>query len=152
MSGVETKTGENHFFFIRGIGVFEVMTGSEKVRIQILITQGFTVKFVGDKCKLFPTFSIPLINKKSDQTGMTREEENGVLEKQYMISKESEHEKFKTEFLNEHLENLNLSTNEPDWNVLILQAMSFKEYQDNLQLPNCPYINTAHIDQTKFQS
>uniref|UniRef100_A0A251UHJ1 Putative ARID DNA-binding domain, Zinc finger, CCHC-type n=1 Tax=Helianthus annuus TaxID=4232 RepID=A0A251UHJ1_HELAN len=82
MSGVETKTGENQFFFIRGIGVVEVMSGSEKVRIQSvfytpdidrnllsldqLITQGFTVKFIGDKCKLFPTFSIPLINKKSD--------------------------------------------------------------------------------------
>ncbi|KAF5769163.1 hypothetical protein HanXRQr2_Chr14g0645061 [Helianthus annuus] len=144
MSSVETMTGENQFFFIRGIGVVEVITGSAKVRVQSvfytpdidrnvlsldqLITQGFTVKFMGDKCKLFPTFSVPLINKRNDQTGMTREEEIGKLEKQFMMSKDSEHEKYKSEFLNEYFENLNISTNEPDWNVLILQAMSFKEF------------------------
>ncbi|MFS7928800.1 hypothetical protein Hanom_Chr04g00324981 [Helianthus anomalus] len=61
---------------------------------------------------------------------MTREDEIGKLEKQVMISRDSEHEKFKTEFLNEYFESLNISTNEPDWNVLILQAMSFKEFQD----------------------
>ncbi|KAJ0578096.1 putative transcription factor & chromatin remodeling ARID family [Helianthus annuus] len=136
ISSVETMTGENQFFFIRGIGVVEVITGSEKVRVQSvfytpdidrnvlsldqLITQGFTVKFMGDKCKLFPTFSVPLINKRNDQTGMIREEEIGKLEKQFMMSKDLEHEKYKSEFL----------TNEPDWNVLILQAMSFKEFQD----------------------
>ncbi|MFS7943948.1 hypothetical protein Hanom_Chr06g00506271 [Helianthus anomalus] len=47
-----------------------------------------------------------------------------------MISKDSEHERYKSEFLNEYFENLNISTNEPDWNVLILQAMSFINFQD----------------------
>ncbi|MFS8012428.1 hypothetical protein Hanom_Chr14g01320741 [Helianthus anomalus] len=47
-----------------------------------------------------------------------------------MISKDSEHERYKYEFLNEYFENLNISTNEPDWNVLILQAMSFTDFQD----------------------
>ncbi|MFS7928795.1 hypothetical protein Hanom_Chr04g00324911 [Helianthus anomalus] len=61
---------------------------------------------------------------------MTREDEIGKLEKQFMISRDSEHEKFKTEFLNEYFESLNISTNKPDWNILILQAMSFKEFQD----------------------
>ncbi|MFS7906514.1 hypothetical protein Hanom_Chr01g00060121 [Helianthus anomalus] len=67
-----------------------------------------------DKCKLFPTFSVPLINKRNDQTGMTREEEIGKLEKQFMMSKDSEHEKFKSEFFNEYFESLNISTNELD--------------------------------------
>ncbi|MFS7943947.1 hypothetical protein Hanom_Chr06g00506261 [Helianthus anomalus] len=81
-------TGESLFFFIRGIGVVEVITGSEKIRVQSvfytqdidsnvlsldqLITQGFTVRFMVDKCKAFPTFSVPLINKRNDHTGMTR--------------------------------------------------------------------------------
>ncbi|MFS7934596.1 hypothetical protein Hanom_Chr05g00393431 [Helianthus anomalus] len=47
-----------------------------------------------------------------------------------MFSKNSDYEKFKSEFLNEYFENLNISTTEPDWNILILQAMSFKDFQD----------------------
>ncbi|KAJ0799086.1 putative transcription factor & chromatin remodeling ARID family [Helianthus annuus] len=53
-----------------------------------------------------------------------------------MISKDSVHEKFKSEFLNECFENLNISANEPDWNILILQAMSFKDFQDCKDLLN----------------
>ncbi|KAJ0528166.1 putative transcription factor interactor and regulator CCHC(Zn) family [Helianthus annuus] len=95
-----------------------------------LIIQGFTVKFNGDKCKLFPTFSVPLINKISNITRMTKEDEVGMLEKQSVMSRETDHEKFKTEFLNDYFESLNMSTNEPDWNVLILQATPFKEFRD----------------------
>ncbi|KAF5811138.1 putative transcription factor & chromatin remodeling ARID family [Helianthus annuus] len=63
---------------------------------------------------------------------MTNEEEIGMLEKQSMMSmsNESEFAKFKTEFLNEYFENLNVSSNEPDWNIMILQSMQFKEFQD----------------------
>ncbi|KAM0070257.1 putative transcription factor & chromatin remodeling ARID family [Helianthus debilis subsp. tardiflorus] len=61
---------------------------------------------------------------------MTREEEVGMLEKESVISRETEHERFKTEFLNDYFESLNVSMNEPEWNVLILQAMSFKEFND----------------------
>ncbi|KAJ0821234.1 putative transcription factor & chromatin remodeling ARID family [Helianthus annuus] len=85
---------------------------------------------MGDKCKLFPTFSVPLDNRRNGHTGMTREEEIGELEKQYVIGKGHEHEKYKTDFLNEYFEKLNISTNEPDWNILILQAMSFKDFKD----------------------
>ncbi|KAJ0603158.1 putative deacetoxyvindoline 4-hydroxylase [Helianthus annuus] len=92
--------------------------------------QGFTVKFMGDVCKIFPTFSVPIYNKRNNHTGLTKEEEIGELEKQYVVSKNSDHEKFKTEFLNEYFENLNISTNEPDWNILISQAMVFKDFQD----------------------
>ncbi|KAL9992077.1 putative transcription factor & chromatin remodeling ARID family [Helianthus debilis subsp. tardiflorus] len=146
MSHVETVTGENHFFFIRGIGVVDVISGSEKIRIQSvfyttdidrnvlsfdqLITHGYTIRFMGDKCKLYPTFSVPLNNRRNSHTGMTREEEIGELEKQNVIGKGHEHEKYKTDFLNEYIEKLNISTNEPDWNILILQAMSFKDFKD----------------------
>ncbi|KAJ0629847.1 putative transcription factor interactor and regulator CCHC(Zn) family [Helianthus annuus] len=141
MSHVETKTGENHFFFIRGVGVVDVVSGSEKIRIQSvlyttdidrnvlsydqLITQGFTVKFMGDRCKIYPTFSIPINNKRNSHSGMTREEELGELEKQSVIEKGHEHEKYKTDFLNDYFEKLNLSASEPDWNILILQAMKW---------------------------
>ncbi|KAJ0441141.1 putative transcription factor interactor and regulator CCHC(Zn) family [Helianthus annuus] len=147
MSHVETKTGENHFFFIRGVGVVDVMSGSEMIRIQSvlyttdidrnilsydqLITQGYTVKFIGDKCKLYPTFSVPINNKRNSHSGMTREEEMGELEKQSVINKGQEHEKFKTDFLNDYFEKLNISaSSEPDWNILILQAMKFNNFND----------------------
>ncbi|KAJ0532040.1 putative transcription factor & chromatin remodeling ARID family [Helianthus annuus] len=146
MSYVETITAENHFFFVRGIGVVDVISGPEKIRVQSvfytsdidinvlsfdqLITQGFTVKFIGDKCKLFPTFSVPLNNRRNGHTGLIREEEIGELEKQYVIGKGHEHEKYKSDFLNEYFEKLNITTNEPDWNILILQVMSFKDFKD----------------------
>ncbi|KAJ0814189.1 putative transcription factor & chromatin remodeling ARID family [Helianthus annuus] len=47
-----------------------------------------------------------------------------------MIKSESDYVAFKTDYLNQYFKNLNLSSKEPDWNVLILQAMSFKEFQD----------------------
>ncbi|KAM0054396.1 putative transcription factor & chromatin remodeling ARID family [Helianthus debilis subsp. tardiflorus] len=61
---------------------------------------------------------------------MTKEEEIGILEKQTMMSKEFEFMKFKTDFLNEYFEKLNVSSNEPDWNIMILQSMKFKEFLD----------------------
>ncbi|KAJ0516382.1 putative transcription factor interactor and regulator CCHC(Zn) family [Helianthus annuus] len=144
--GVETNTGENHVYFIRGIGAVDVVSGNEKFRIQSvyytpeldrnilsldqLIIQGFTVKFNGERCKLFPTFSTPLMNKKNNITGLTREDEIGSREKQLIIEKESEHETFKSDYLNDYFEKLNLTSNEPDWNVMILQSMKFKEFLD----------------------
>ncbi|KAM0011241.1 hypothetical protein Hdeb2414_s0065g00766301 [Helianthus debilis subsp. tardiflorus] len=146
MFGVETKTCENNFLFIRGIGVVEVMTGNEKLRTQSvfytpeldrnilsldqLIIQGYTDKFTGDKCRIYPTFSVPVINRKNEIFGLTREDEIGIREKESIIKSEPDHEAFKTDYLNQYFENLNLPSNEPDWNVLILQAMSFKEFQD----------------------
>ncbi|MFS7979150.1 hypothetical protein Hanom_Chr10g00924021 [Helianthus anomalus] len=61
---------------------------------------------------------------------MTREEEVGMLEKQSVMNNESDFVKYKTKFLNEYFENLDVSSNEPDWNVMILQSMQFKEFQD----------------------
>ncbi|KAJ0462637.1 putative transcription factor & chromatin remodeling ARID family [Helianthus annuus] len=148
MFGVETNTGENNFFFIRGIGAVDVVsgTGNEKFRIQSvyytpeldrnvlsldqLVIQGFTVQFNGEKCKIFPTFSAPIMNKKNNITGLTREDEIGSREKQSIINRESYHEMFKSDYLNDYFEKLNLSSNEPDWNIMILQAMKFNEFQD----------------------
>ncbi|KAJ0452581.1 putative transcription factor interactor and regulator CCHC(Zn) family [Helianthus annuus] len=66
MFGVETNTGENHVYFIRGIGAVDVTSGSEKFRIQgvyytpeldrnvlsldQVIIQGYTVKINGERC------------------------------------------------------------------------------------------------------
>ncbi|KAJ0583015.1 putative transcription factor & chromatin remodeling ARID family [Helianthus annuus] len=122
------------------------MTGSEKIRIQSvsytpdidrnvlsldqLITQGYTVKYSGENCKIYPTFSVPVINRKNDISGRTREDEIGIREKETVLRSESEYETFKTEYLNQYFESLNISSEEPDWNVMILQAMSFKDFQD----------------------
>ncbi|KAJ0447789.1 putative transcription factor interactor and regulator ARID family [Helianthus annuus] len=146
MSHVETKTGENHFFFVRGVGIVDVMSGSENMRIQSvlyttdidrnilsydqLITQGFTVKFMGERCKIYPTFSVPINNKRNSHSGMTKEEELGESEKQCVLAKGNEHEKYRADFLNDYFEKLNLSASEPDWNILILQAMKFNNFGD----------------------
>ncbi|KAM0065752.1 hypothetical protein Hdeb2414_s0003g00118211 [Helianthus debilis subsp. tardiflorus] len=146
---VETNTGECNFYFIKGIDVVEMISGSEKLRIQSvfytpdiddidwnvlsfdqLITQGYTVKFMGDKCKIYLTFSIPTIDKRNDTTCYSREDEVGNIEKEEMLRSETEYEKFKNYYLNSYFESLNVSSEEPDWNVMILQAMSFNEFQD----------------------
>ncbi|KAJ0953707.1 putative transcription factor interactor and regulator CCHC(Zn) family [Helianthus annuus] len=171
MNDVETKTGENQFYFIRGIGVVDVISGTEKTRIQSvfytqdidrnvlsfdqLIIQGFTVKFTGDKCKLFPTFSVPLINIRSVISGMSKEEEPGQMEKQTLIHKESEFLKYKTNFLNDYFEKLEISSNESDWNIMILQTMKFKDFLDCTALLNMmddgDYVRKyKFILQTKF--
>ncbi|KAM0012227.1 putative transcription factor & chromatin remodeling ARID family [Helianthus debilis subsp. tardiflorus] len=53
-----------------------------------------------------------------------------MKEKQSIINKESEHDEYETDYLNNYFGNLNLSSDEPDWNIMILQAMKFKEFQD----------------------
>ncbi|KAJ0692906.1 putative transcription factor & chromatin remodeling ARID family [Helianthus annuus] len=99
-----------------------------------LVIQGFTVKFNGEKCKIFPTFSFstPIMNKKNNIISLTREDEIGPKEKQsiIIIDRESDHETFKSDYLNDYFEKLNLPSNEPDWNIMILQVMKFNEFQD----------------------
>ncbi|KAF5753783.1 putative transcription factor interactor and regulator CCHC(Zn) family [Helianthus annuus] len=172
MKGVESNTGENQFYFIRGIGVTEVILGIERIRIQSvfysqdidrnvlsydqLITQGFTVKFSGDKCKLYPTFSVPLINGIDAKSGLTKEEEMGILEKQKVMNKEEEFMAFKNDYLNSYFEKLEISSNEPDWNVMILQILKFKDFLDCKALLDMmddeEYIGKyKYILQTKFE-
>ncbi|KAJ0614189.1 putative transcription factor & chromatin remodeling ARID family [Helianthus annuus] len=70
------------------------------------------------------------MNEKNDISGFTKEDEIGNREKETVLKSEPEYENFKTEYLNQYFESLNISSNEPDWNVLIFQAMSFKDFQD----------------------
>ncbi|KAJ0880397.1 putative transcription factor interactor and regulator CCHC(Zn) family [Helianthus annuus] len=143
---VETNTGECNFYFIQGIGVVEMISRVEKLRMQSvfytpdidrnvlsfdqLITQGYTVKFMGDKCKIYPTFSIPTIDKRYDSACYSKENEVGNKEKEEILRSETEYEKFKNDYLNSYFESLNITSEEPDWNVMILQAMTFNEFQD----------------------
>ncbi|KAM0016827.1 putative transcription factor & chromatin remodeling ARID family [Helianthus debilis subsp. tardiflorus] len=53
-----------------------------------------------------------------------------MMEKESIINKGSDHDGYKTDYLNNYFENLNLSSNEPDWNIMILQAMQFNDFQD----------------------
>ncbi|KAF5771273.1 putative transcription factor interactor and regulator CCHC(Zn) family [Helianthus annuus] len=95
--GVETNSGENEFLFMRGIGVVEVKSNNERLLIQSVIytpeldrnvlsmnqltLQGFTVKRVGDTCKIFPMFSSPIINTVNEITGLSKEDELGLKRK-----------------------------------------------------------------------
>ncbi|KAF5780513.1 putative transcription factor interactor and regulator CCHC(Zn) family [Helianthus annuus] len=121
-----------------------------------LITQGFTVKFSGDKCKLYPTFSVPLINGIDAKSGLTKEEEMGILEKQKVMNKEEEFMAFKNDCLNSYFEKLEISSNEPDWNVMILQTLKFKDFLDCKALLDMmddeEYIRKyKYVLQTKFE-
>ncbi|MFS8024280.1 putative transcription factor & chromatin remodeling ARID family [Helianthus anomalus] len=46
-----------------------------------------------------------------------------------VLKSDLEYENFKTKYLNQYFESLNISSIEPDWNILILQA-SLKNFQD----------------------
>ncbi|KAJ0853686.1 putative transcription factor interactor and regulator CCHC(Zn) family [Helianthus annuus] len=144
MVGVETKTGEDNFLFIRGVGVVEVKSGNESLRIQSvfytpeldrnvlsldqLVLQGYTVKMNGEKCKIYSMFSALVSNTKNEITGLTKEDELGMKEKQKVISHSSVNEEYKANYLNSYFENLHLSSLKPDWNVMILQAMEFHDF------------------------
>ncbi|KAJ0798694.1 putative transcription factor interactor and regulator CCHC(Zn) family [Helianthus annuus] len=126
MNGVELNTGENQFYFIRGIGVVEVISEIEKIRIKV--------------CKIWAN----------------KGRRNGILEKQKMMNKETEFMAFKTNYLNNYFENLEISSNEPDWNVMILQTMEFKDFLDCKALLDMmdddEYIGKyKYILQTKFE-
>ncbi|KAM0068915.1 putative transcription factor & chromatin remodeling ARID family [Helianthus debilis subsp. tardiflorus] len=63
-------------------------------------------------------------------SGMSKEEEMGEMEKQTLMEKESEFMKYKTNFLNDYFEKLEISSNKLDWNIMILQTMNFKDFLD----------------------
>ncbi|XP_035836248.1 uncharacterized protein LOC110891416 isoform X1 [Helianthus annuus] len=147
MMGVETRSGMNNFLFIRGVGSVDLKTGNETLNIQSvyyspeidrnvlsldqLTLQGFTVKRSGDKCKIYPMFSTPVINSINDKTGLTKEEELSANEKRRLQELGTVDEQFKAEYLNSYFETLNVSNeNELDWNLLILKALEFNEFAD----------------------
>ncbi|KAJ0524673.1 putative transcription factor & chromatin remodeling ARID family [Helianthus annuus] len=77
----------------------------------------------------------------------------GVIEKQKMMDKETEFMVFKTNYLNNYFEKLEISSNEPDWNVMILQIMKFKDCKALLDMmDDDEYIGKyKFILQTKFE-
>ncbi|KAJ0851529.1 putative transcription factor interactor and regulator CCHC(Zn) family [Helianthus annuus] len=146
MVGVETRSGENNFLFIRGIGAVELKSGNDMLRMQSvfyspeldrnvlsldqLTLQGFTVRKSGDTCKIFPKFSAPVVNSVNGVSGLTKEEELGLKEKQRMIELSSENEEYKENYLNSYFETLNVSNDEPDWSLMIIRALEFHDFAD----------------------
>ncbi|KAJ0680132.1 putative transcription factor & chromatin remodeling ARID family [Helianthus annuus] len=79
----------------------------------------------------------------------------GEVEKQALMKRESEFMKYKSNFLNDYFEKLELSSNESDWNIMILQTMKFKDFLDCKALLNMldddDYVRKyKFILQTKF--
>ncbi|KAJ0841698.1 putative transcription factor interactor and regulator CCHC(Zn) family [Helianthus annuus] len=144
--GVDTQSGENNFLFTRGVGSVEIKTGNETMRIQSvfyspeldrnvlsidqLTMQGFTVNKNGDTCKIYPMFSTPVDNSMNEISGLTREEEIGLHEKQNIIEENVHDNEFKERYLNSYFEDLDLSSQEPDWNMMIVKNMEFNEFDD----------------------
>ncbi|KAF5809216.1 putative transcription factor interactor and regulator CCHC(Zn) family [Helianthus annuus] len=144
--GVDTQSGGNNFLFTRGVGSVEIKTCNETMRIQSvfyspeldrnvlsidqLTMQGFIVNKNGDTCKIFPMFSIPVDNSVNDASGLTREEEIGLKEKQGIIEESVYDDEFKERYLNSYFEELDLSSQEPDWSLMIVKEMEFHEFAD----------------------
>ncbi|KAF5759369.1 putative transcription factor interactor and regulator CCHC(Zn) family [Helianthus annuus] len=145
--GVDTKTGENDFLFIRGIGNVEVKSNNEKLKIQSvfytpeldrnvlsmnqLTLQGFTVKKSGDTCRIYPMFSSPTLNTINEVSGLSKEEELGLKEIQKVLNLNDVNERYKHDYLNSYFETLNVSNeHEFDWSRMIIRALKFNEFTD----------------------
>ncbi|KAJ0493235.1 putative transcription factor interactor and regulator CCHC(Zn) family [Helianthus annuus] len=151
--GVETKSGMNNFLFIRGVGIVEMKTGNDTLRIpsvfyspdidrnvlslEQLTLQGFTVRKSGDSCKIFPMFSSPVVNSVNDKTGLSKEEELGLKEKERLHNMCGIDDEFKNDYLNSYFESLNvLEKEEDDWNLMILKSLEFHDFDDCKALMN----------------
>ncbi|KAJ0711627.1 putative transcription factor interactor and regulator CCHC(Zn) family [Helianthus annuus] len=171
--GVETRSRMNNFLFIRGVGVVEMKMGNETLSVpsvfyspdidrnvlslEQLTLQGFTVRRSGDTCKIFPMFSSPVMNTKNDVTGLTKEEELGMKEKERLQNMCGIDDEFKNDYLNSYFETLNVSEEtEVDWNLMILKTLEFHEFNDCKALINMlddrEYVFKYRIDlQKKFE-
>ncbi|MFS8015209.1 putative transcription factor interactor and regulator CCHC(Zn) family [Helianthus anomalus] len=145
--GVETRSGMNNFLSIRGVGIAEVKMGNETLSVpsvfyspdinrnvlslEQLTLQGFTVRRTGDTCKIFPMFSSPVMNTKNEVTGLTKEEELGIKERERLQNMCGIDDEFKNDYLNSYFETLNVSDEtEMDWNLMILKSLEFHEFND----------------------
>ncbi|KAM0042755.1 putative transcription factor interactor and regulator CCHC(Zn) family [Helianthus debilis subsp. tardiflorus] len=144
--GVETRSGESNLLFTRGIGAVEIKSSNETLRIQSvfyapeldrnvlsldqLTLQGYTVNKSGNTCKIFPMFSTPVMNSMNDMNGLTKEEELGLKEKQGVIDASTMNDEYKEKYLNSYFEDLNLSSQEQDWSLMIIRAMEFHDFAD----------------------
>ncbi|KAF5812236.1 putative transcription factor & chromatin remodeling ARID family [Helianthus annuus] len=63
-------------------------------------------------------------------TGLSKEDELGLKEKQKVMSLNDVNEKYKEGYLNSYFKDLNVSSCETDWSVMIIRAMEFKDLSD----------------------
>ncbi|KAJ0792966.1 putative transcription factor & chromatin remodeling ARID family [Helianthus annuus] len=96
-----------------------------------LMLQGFTVRKSGDTFKIFPMFSSPVVNTINEVSGLTKEEEMGLSEKQRLMDLCSVDDEFKDNYLNSYFETLNVSNDdENDWSRMIIRALEFHDFAD----------------------
>ncbi|KAJ0613042.1 hypothetical protein HanHA300_Chr01g0033931 [Helianthus annuus] len=135
-----------NFLFTRGIGVVEIKSSNEMLRIQSvfyapeldqnvlsldqLTLQGYTVNKSGDTCKIFPMFSTLVTHSVNNMNGLTKEEELGLKEKKRVIDASTVNDEYKEKYLNSYFEDLNPSSQEPDWSQMIIHAMEFHDFTD----------------------
>ncbi|KAJ0936360.1 putative transcription factor & chromatin remodeling ARID family [Helianthus annuus] len=81
-------------------------------------------------------FLTPVINSVNDVSGLTKEEEIGLKEKQGILDVSTIDDEFKEKYLNSYFEELNLSSQETDWSLMIIKAMEFHEFADCKVLSN----------------
>ncbi|MFS7912210.1 putative transcription factor & chromatin remodeling ARID family [Helianthus anomalus] len=93
-----------------------------------LTLQGYTVKKSGDTCTIYPMFSAQNTNSVNNITGLAKEEEIGMKEKQRVIDQSAVNDEYKKNYLNSYFEDLNLSSQELDWILMIIHAMEFHEF------------------------
>ncbi|KAJ0850974.1 putative transcription factor & chromatin remodeling ARID family [Helianthus annuus] len=75
-------------------------------------------------------FSTPVNNSVNDVSGLTREEEIGLTENQGILDVSVYDDEFKERYLNSYFKELNLSSQETDWSLMIVKAMEFHEFAD----------------------
>ncbi|MFS7919393.1 putative transcription factor & chromatin remodeling ARID family [Helianthus anomalus] len=95
-----------------------------------LTLQGYTVNKTGDTCKIFPMFSAPVMNTVNDMNGLSKEEELGLKEKLRVMELNDVNEKYKENYLDSYFVDLNISSQYPDWSVMIIRAMEFHDFTD----------------------
>ncbi|KAJ0605134.1 putative transcription factor & chromatin remodeling ARID family [Helianthus annuus] len=81
-------------------------------------------------------FSAPVMNSVNNVNGLTKEEELGLKEKQRLIDLSAVNDEHKENYLNSYFEDLNLTTQEPNWSQMIIHAMEFHDFSDCKSLLN----------------
>ncbi|KAM0046098.1 putative transcription factor & chromatin remodeling ARID family [Helianthus debilis subsp. tardiflorus] len=71
-----------------------------------------------------------MVNRVNEIYGLSKEEELGLKEKQRVMDLNDVNEKHKESYLNSYFEDLNLSSQEPDWSLMIIRAMEFNDFTD----------------------
>ncbi|KAM0009000.1 putative transcription factor & chromatin remodeling ARID family [Helianthus debilis subsp. tardiflorus] len=75
-------------------------------------------------------FSAPVMNSVNNVNGLTKEEELSLKVKQRVVELSAVNEKHKENYLNSYFDDLNLSSQEPDWSQMIIHAMEFHDFSD----------------------